>query len=250
MMQLFPLLEFDDNDDVFIRPESHRTDLPKIENLVITFFKEVVQELLDEGQIETYIDLKGENDYTFYKFKDDPTLLFHGGIGGPLCGGMMEEAIGLGAKNILFCGGGGALQKMPVGHLIVIREAIRDEGTSYHYAKPSREISVNEAIVEKIVTGLNQLQIPYVIGKTWTTDAFYRETKNRVLRRKTEGAILVEMEQASLIAIAQFRHVKYGAICYAGDDLTNEVWDSRAWKSRKSIRSSLVSICKELVKTL
>jgi uridine phosphorylase len=246
----YPILEFDDNDDVFIRPFSDVSHLPKVENLVITFFKEVVDELIENKAIEVYVNLKGENSYTFYKFVDEPTLIFHGGIGGPLCGGMMEEAIGMGVKRILFCGGGGILKQMPVGHCIVIHSAIRDEGTSYHYAKPTREIAVEPSIVKAIEAGLNRLNVPFVVGKTWTTDAFYRETKDRVKRRQNEGAILVEMEQASLIAIAQFRQVNYGAIVYAGDDLTSDVWDSRSWQSRQSVRSRLVLICQELVKSI
>lgn len=246
----YPILEFDDHDDVFIKPYFNVLDIPKVENLIITFFKEVVNELLENKAIEVYMHLKGENDYTFYKFVNDDTLIFHGGIGGPLCGGMMEEAIAMGIKRILFCGGGGILKQMPVGHCIVIDSAIRDEGTSYHYAKPSREMVVDPNIVHTLDQGLNRLNVPHVVGKTWTTDAFYRETKDRVQRRREEGAILVEMEQASLIAIAQFRKVKYGAICYAGDDLTSDVWDSRQWKSRQSVRSLLVSVCQELVKTI
>jgi len=246
----YPILEFDDHDDVFIKPHFNVQDLPKVDNLIITFFKEVVNELLENKAIEVYMHLKGENDYTFYKFVNDDTLIFHGGIGGPLCGGMMEEAIAMGIKRILFCGGGGILKQMPVGHCIVIDSAIRDEGTSYHYAKPSREMVVDPNIVHTLDQGLNRLNVPHVVGKTWTTDAFYRETKDRVQRRREEGAILVEMEQASLIAIAQFRKVKYGAICYAGDDLTSDVWDSRQWKSRQSVRSLLVSVCQELVKTI
>lgn len=246
----YPILEFDDHDDVFIKPYFNVLDLPKVENLIITFFKEVINELLENKAIEVYMHLKGENDYTFYKFVNDDTLIFHGGIGGPLCGGMMEEAIAMGIKRILFCGGGGILKQMPVGHCIVIDSAIRDEGTSYHYAKPSREMVVDPNIVHTLDQGLNRLNVPHVVGKTWTTDAFYRETKDRVQRRREEGAILVEMEQASLIAIAQFRKVKYGAICYAGDDLTSDVWDSRQWKSRQSVRSLLVSVCQELVKTI
>jgi uridine phosphorylase len=246
----YPILEFDDHDDVFIKPYVNVENLPKVENLVITFFKEVVIELLENKAIEVYMNLKGENDYTFYKFVGENTLIFHGGIGGPLCGGMMEEAISMGVKRILFCGGGGILQKMPVGHCILVDCAIRDEGTSYHYAKPSREIAVEPEGVQTLEKALTERHIPHVVGKTWTTDAFYRETKDRVLRRKQEGAILVEMEQASLIAIAQFRKVKYGAILYAGDDLTNDEWDSRQWKSRQSVRSLLVNICQELVKTI
>lgn len=249
-MSLYPILEFDDNDDVYIKPHVRVDGLVPIENLVITFFKEVLNTLIETAQVEPYIHFKGENDYTFYKFKDEPTVIFHGGIGGPLCGGMMEEAIAMGVKKILFCGGGGTLLKLPVGHCIVIDSAIRDEGMSYHYVKASREIQVNPAIVQMIDQKLSEEGIPHIIGKAWTTDAFYRETKTRVERRKREGAAVVEMEQAGLIAVAQFRKVKYGAIVYAGDDLTNDTWDSRKWQSRTSIRMALVQFCRDTVKSM
>lgn len=246
-MSIYPILEFDDHDDVFIKPHENITGLPSVENLIITFFKDVLDTLIESNQIEVYKHLKGENNYTFYKFINEPTLIFHGGIGGPLCGGMMEEAISMGIQRILFCGGGGVLTKLPVGHCIIIDSAIRDEGLSYHYAKPSREMVMSPSVVNRLDEALTLAGIPHTIGKTWTTDAFYRETKSRVERRKAEGAILVEMEQAGLMAVAQFRNVKYGAVIYAGDDLTEAVWDSRKWQSRTSIRHALVEFCRQTV---
>lgn len=242
----YPILEFDPDQKAYIEPSMNKTKAG-CTKLVITFFKEVIDHLISSGIIEPFLQLKGENSYTFYRFKDTDIMIFHGGIGGPLCGGMMEEAIASGVRKIMFCGGGGVLQPLPVGTLIVVDSAIRDEGLSYHYAEPSREIFTNRSVLDTIQSYLNQNQIPYTTGKAWTTDAFYRETAGKVALRKQEGACIVEMEQASLIAVAQFRNVSYGAILYGGDDLSSDVWDSRKWKDRQSIRTTLVDICTEIV---
>ena len=77
----------------------------------------------------------------------------------------------------------------------------------------------------------------YVLGKTWTTDAFYRETRAKVELRASEGCITVEMEAAAFFAVAQFRDVELAQMLYAGDDLSGE-WSDRNW-SRHDIRSWL-----------
>jgi purine-nucleoside phosphorylase len=86
---------------------------------------------------------------------------------------------------------------------------------------------------------LDERNIPYVEGKTWTTDAPYRETQQMVDLRRAEGCAAVEMEAASLMAVAQFRGVAFGQILYAGDDLSGDEWDTRGWQSRKEIREKL-----------
>ena len=77
---------------------------------------------------------------------------------------------------------------------------------------------------------------PFRTVKTWTTDAFYRETKRRIACRKAEGCLTVEMEAASLFAVAKFRRVDAGLLLYAGDDVSGRTWDSRDWQGRKDIR--------------
>ena len=64
---------------------------------------------------------------------------------------------------------------------------------------------------------------------------------------KSEGAKIVEMEQAGCIAVAQFRGFDYGAIIYGGDDVSQDEWDTRSWDKRKGIRYNLVMLCRELV---
>ena len=84
------------------------------------------------------------------------------------------------------CGGCGVLDKdIAVRNIIVISGAIRDEGVSYHYAPPDREIAANPAVVNTLANMLIDRGVPYRIGKTWITDGPYRETlKNSQEKRR------------------------------------------------------------------
>lgn len=246
----YPILEFDDNKDAIINPNllQKKYGILPTNKLIITFFKEAINMLLEDGKIEQFLTISGENDLILYKFVDDDVLLMHGMIGCPACAGYMDELIGIGISKVIFCGGGGVLDKnIKVGELLVVEGAIRDEGFSYHYVEPSRIIYSQEDVRKVICSYLKDNNIPYIEGIVWTTDAFYRETKDKVLLRKEEGAKIVEMEQSGCIAVAQFRNIKYGAIIYGGDDVSQDVWNDRSWKSRKSIRYSLIEMCKEIV---
>ena len=128
---------------------------------------------------------------------------------------------------------------MVVGHVVVPDSAVRDEGTSYHYLPPSREVAPSPAAVAAIITTLQRHNVPYVVGKTWTTDAFYRETAARVARRRAEGCLTVEMEAATLFAVGRFRGVSVGQLLYSGDDLSGAEWNGRQWRDRTPIREQL-----------
>ena len=126
--------------------------------------------------------------------------------------------------------------------LIVPTSAVRDEGTSYHYAEPTREINADEKMVKVITDYFDKNGIEYLKGKTWTTDALYRETKERTALRKAEGCVTVEMEASALMAVAQYKGVDLGQILYAGDDLSGVDWDRRADNPREAVREKLLEI--------
>ena len=121
---------------------------------------------------------------------------------------------------------------------------------SYHYIEPSRYIYTDKKVTDKIVNYLEEKDISYLRGITWTTDAMFRETEDRIELRKEEGAKIVEMEQSGCIAVAQYRRFDYGAIIYGGDDVSQEEWSNREWRSRKGIRYDLVMLCKELLQII
>ena len=248
----FPILEYDDENEALINPtylQSRYGVLP-IDMLVITFFKDALDRLIEEGKIEKYLTIEGENNLDLYKFTDDDVFIIHGAVGCPACGGYLDDLIGIGIKKVMFCGGGVLDKNIKVGELLAVEGAIRDEGFSYHYVKPSRIIYIQKDVFEVMTKYLDDNGIPYLKGLAWTTDAFYRETKERIKLRKEEGAKIVEMEQAGLIAVTQFRNVKYGALLYGGDDVSQDVWDGREWNKRGSIRYNLIELCKELVKRI
>jgi uridine phosphorylase len=126
-----------------------------------------------------------------------------------------------------------------VGHLVVLAAALRDEGASYHYLPAGREVLAHPAGVQALENVLSRQGLPYLVGKTWTTDAPYRETPPKIAARRAEGCRVVEMEAAGLMAVAQFRGVTLGQVVYGGDDLSGADWDHRGWQSKREVREGL-----------
>ena len=149
----------------------------------------------------------------------------------------------MGCKKFIACGMCGVLQKeLAVGHLIIPTAAVRDEGTSYHYVRPAREISANERIIQVIENSLLEKKLPYVKAKTWTTDAFYRETPRKIAQRKSEGCLSVEMETSAYIAASQYNNVEFGQILCSGDSLAGDEWDKRSYNKRTDIREFVLRL--------
>ena len=132
-------------------------------------------------------------------------------------------------------------------HVIVPESAVRDEGTSYHYMLPSREVAAHPEAVAAIERVLARHQVSYLKAKTWTTDGVYRETPGKVKKRRREGCLTVEMEAAAFFAIARFRKVRFGQLLYGGDDVSSEKWDARGWDTRATIREKLFWLAVESV---
>ena len=163
------------------------------------------------------------------QFGDRPIAVVHPRVGAPMGAAVLEKLIAIGCRKFIACGGAGVLvPKVVLGHLVVPTSAIRDEGTSYHYLPAGREVAPTPRALAAIESVLKANGHDYLLGKTWTTDALYRETRAKVERRKREGCLTVEMEAAAFFAVAKFRGVEFGQILYAGDDLSGE-WDHRNW---------------------
>ncbi|MDE7046856.1 MAG: purine-nucleoside phosphorylase, partial [Lachnospiraceae bacterium] len=92
--------------------------------------------------------------------------------------------------------------------------------------------------------------IPFTSGKTWSSDAIYRETPDMVELRRNEGCITVEMEAAAFFAVSQYYNIPLAQLLYAGDDVSREEWDSRDWNTQKNIRYDLIISAIEIVKKL
>ncbi|UCE00459.1 MAG: nucleoside phosphorylase [Chloroflexota bacterium] len=240
---MLPILEFDPDHESFIEPSIINQSLDVAEHCVICFFSEVIERVANEFNAKIITENPWEDGpHPLYEidYAGERLAFFHPGVGAPIASGLLEEVIAFGCNKFIAVGGCGILEKdVHVGNLIVVNAAVRDEGVSYHYLPPSREVSAQPKVLEKIVSMLDERGIPHRVGKTWTTDAPYRETKTKIMTRKKEGCVAVEMEAAGLMAVTQFRQVAFGQILYAGDDLSGDIWDRRGWQSRHEVRNQL-----------
>ena len=245
----WPVLEYDDNPLAKLNPSHFSGEGFDTDQMVITFFPEVIAKLLSSGSLREVCVIPGENPVPIYRFAEkEDVLLTLGQVGCPACGGNLDLFHAMGVQKVMFCGGGGVLDRnIEVGQVLVVDGAIRDEGFSYQYIPASRIVYTDPQITDKVVSGLEKRKVSYLRGLVWTTDAIFRETSDRIALRKEEGAKIVEMEQAGCIAVARFRNFAYGALIYGGDDLAGEDWDGRSWRSREGVRYDLVQLCAELV---
>ncbi len=242
----YPILEFDESKLAMIEASNYISPVEEFEYCVITFFRDVIDRMKEKGQLKEVACLHSETmDVPIYEtvYEGKKLHITLGFLGAAGSAGFLEELIAFGFNKFIVCGGAGVLQKnIAVGNLIIPISAVRDEGVSYHYLEPSREVECNKKILEIIEDDFIQHNINYIKAKTWTTDALFRETREKVALRKSEGCVTVEMEAAAFFAVSQFRDVSLGQILYGGDDLSGVEWDDRKWSSRTEIRDNLVKI--------
>jgi len=243
MRERYPILEFDPTREALIEPSRVVTPMDAPEHCVVCFFQDVISRLCEECDAEVIAHERSEmGTHPVYEIdvEGKRCAVFHPGIGAPLAAALLEYVIALGCKKFVACGGAGVLDRdVAVGHIVVPSAAVRDEGTSYHYLPPGREVKASPEGVAAIENVLKERGRDYVVSKTWTTDAYYRETPQRIALRRSEGCLTVEMEAAALFAVAQFRGVMFAQMLYGGDDVSGSEWDPRQSDTGASVRESL-----------
>ena len=245
----YPILEFDPTREAIIEPSRLIEPIDVPEHCVLCFFRDVMTALGKRDDVKLLSERKSECAILpLYELNvgGQRLAVFHSGVGAPLAAVLLEGLIALGCRKFIACGGAGVLDReIAVGHVVVPSSAIRDEGTSYHYLPPSREVAASPEGVSAIEAVLAERRVPYLLGKTWTTDGLYRETPERIRRRRAEGCLTVEMEAAAFFAVAQFRGVTFAQMLYGGDDVSGERWDARDWLARGSVREKLFALACE-----
>lgn len=227
------LEEFDSNKNAVINPSMVHDRIPDFPDTIISVFSKHLFDRLNvffgSKQIAVYNDVDGEWPVCSVNYKGMDFAFVKARGGAPACAGSFEDVLAMGGKRIILLGNCGVLDKnIEDCGIIIPRRAIRDEGTSYHYAPPSDTIEINKKYVTEFKAVCDEFGYPYVEGTTWTTDAFYRETPVKIARRKALGAICVEMECSAVQAMCDFRKVDFFQFLYAGDNLDHSSWDPRS----------------------
>lgn len=249
----YPVCEYDTSRNPIIKPTDFlEKKLPS--KCVITFFRKELNQFVEEKKLLVIGHLHSEvldipiYEYSVSKERICITMPFSTAPG---AAGTIEELHAMGCDKFIICGGAGSIKKdSKVGEIIVPIAAVRDEGTSYHYLEPSREVECHKATAEFIISGLEKLGIPYTVGKTWTTDAMYRETPEMIELRRNEGCITVEMETAAFFAVSKYYDIPLAQLLYAGDDVSGEKWDNRNWDNQKNVRSNMIFTAIKLMEEL
>lgn len=237
------LSEYDKEEKAVINPDDTlEGDFNVPELFVMTFTKSIIDKWAS-FEDSTFIGYTGSanGQIPIYKikYKNKEIGFCLALVGASICTGIMEDIIALGAKKIVVFGSCGVLNnEIADGHIIIPYEAIRDEGTSYHYAPPSDSIFMEKESVTALKSVMEEFKYKYMISKTWTTDAFYRETKSKVERRKQSGCTVVDMECSALIALSKHRNIKFAQFLYAADNLDSDIWEQRGLTLHQGLSKS------------
>jgi len=163
------------------------------------------------------------------EYQERSIALFTSSVGASACISVIEEIFAMGARKLVLFGTCGVLDRSIEDCSIILPvRAVREEGTSFHYAPASEEIEGNLLHRQDFLELCNRSAFSIRCGKTWTTDGVYRETANRVREMQERGCICVDMECSAVFALTQFRGYDIFQFFYAADNLDDEEWDERS----------------------
>jgi uridine phosphorylase len=135
-------------------------------------------------------------------------------VGAPFAVLIAEELFASGCRLLISLTSAGQIVPAgPTPYFVIIDRALRDEGTSYHYAAPSEYGEGDPALVAIAADGLKGGGLRVMVGATWTTDAPFRETAEAIDAAKQRGILAVEMEAAALYSFAKARNAR--VLCLA-----------------------------------
>ena len=220
---------FDNASPAIISPEK-KENRPRADVCIITFSHEIEKYVVEnyaDSEIASLLCATGRTPVYGFTRNGKRIAFYKTYVGAPITVGLAEDTITeLDCGKFILFGGAGCLNReIAHGKVMVPTAAYRDEGTSYHYVPAADYISVSNSGI--VADCMKKNGIPYVLGKTWTTDAIYRETRNNCAKRKADGCISVEMECAGLQAMCDFRGIDLYAFFTSGDLLDAPEWDAR-----------------------
>lgn len=143
-------------------------------------------------------------------------------IGGPFAVLVAEQLAVCGARIVVGLASAGRVSpSLPIPAVVVADEAVRDEGTSYHYLRPSPTVAANPQLAGLLERSVAEAGLPVVRGPVWTTDAPYRETAKQMAGYAASGVLAVEMQAASLFSFSVHSGLPVGLVAHvtnAADD--------------------------------
>jgi len=160
-------------------------------------------------------------------------------MGAPIAGMVLEQLISGGARKIIVLGFAGSIDpSLKIGDLVLVKEAISDEGTTQNYFPDLKTVLASEALLAATASEMGLRGEKIQAGNVVSTDGFFRETREKIERFRRQGAIAIEMELSALYAIARYRGVELLGMAIISDEMFGGKWNS-GFKSPKLIWSLL-----------
>lgn len=224
------------NEEGFIKPQGIknltgiRDSSIKLPHIAVGVFSEhLLNDIVKKFECKKVGELTEKRPVYIMNYKNIKVTLFMAGISGPWISSDIEDLNVNGIDTFIIFGNCGVLDKSIEDCSIIIpNKAYRDEGTSYHYLPDSEYVNLDNKYTSLFKDILKEYNFDYKEGATWTTDAFYRETREKIEMYKTKGAICVEMEGASIAAVCKYKKLHYFTFYYAGDNLDATEWEERS----------------------
>lgn len=237
-------IKFRENQDSTIK-------LPKVAVGVFSrhLFKDVIEKFNCE-EVGYMSCANMERNVYILNYKDTKLTFFMAGVSGPWISSDIEELHAQGVEKFIIFGNCGVLDsKIEDCSIIIPTKAFRDEGTSYHYIEASETIDMNPKYVDEFTIVLKKYNFDYTKGYTWTTDAFFRETKDKIKYFKEKGTVCVEMEGSVIASVCKRLNIDYFTFYYAGDNLDSAEWDERSLSGLTNIdkKKEVMILALELV---
>lgn len=222
----------------------------EVKTCVLVFNRNLKEFLIEHfGKVVEFFGVQSGEDKHNIFFVDNIAFVVPF-VGSPNAAATLEEIACFGFKNIIASGSAGLIvDNFDVSKMLVVEDAIRDEGTSYHYAPPEVEAATNPEITNVIKSVLTEKGIEYEVGKSWTTDAFYRETKSLIDLRVSQGCTAVEMECATWCVVAKKLGLNFGQFLFFSDKVMDKAWSKEGdTNHRLNIKNQITLLCYEIAK--
>ena len=220
---------FDPNSPPVITPaEVYGPQKHLISTVLITFSQVIYQTVQASFPCRTIGEIPACNGNTTilaFPFQGKELGILLSPVGATAAGTFVVDTNWLtGAEHFILFGSAGCLNRAATqGKLVVPTAAYRDEGISYHYAPAAPYIDIPNA--PQVAALFEQLQVPHVAGRIWTTDAIYRETRAKLEARRAEGCLAVDMEIAGVQAVCNYHGFQLYCFLMTGDVLDQPAWD-------------------------
>jgi uridine phosphorylase len=242
--------------DVIIEPRRIPGD-PKIDHPILLVLFEPYLEILRnvlKFKKSTWQRLRFPSmAYCTIEVEGKTLSVFGAPLGSPQAALVLERLIAMGARKVVAFGCCGSLYPtLKTGDLVIPTHALSEEGTSAHYPLPDGlRAKADERVTRSLMKNCLEKNLPWIAGKIWTTDAIFRETREKVNRYGQMDILAVEMEMSALFTIAVYRKISLGGLMVVSDELAGSKWKTGFlnpffWLNSRKAAKAAVAACLDL----